>query len=232
MDWESIKAGVLALVGVGVALLHWWKTYYTVRTAGLRLSSARGRRFNKLIKKDRWRKASPAELESAFAEAFGYRIEDRHIAFALDRHCSLALFSELRRCEGLVRITPDGQRFEHWRGFKLKRWSYRAHSRASFLFGFLPIALFIVGTFPMQARFSDPALITMLTFDTLMVCAWGVMTLLVSGWFEAAHRVVEEVDELYPSRKPAGHSAKVHDAGNGKGPRPAGDDDAGSEHPE
>jgi hypothetical protein len=232
MDLESIKTGALALVAVGAAALHWWKTYYSVRTAGLRLSSTRARRFNKLVEKDRWRKASPTELESAFAEAFGYRLEDRHIAFALDRHCSLALFSELHRCDGMVRISPDGKRFEHWRGFKYKRWSYRCHARIAFCVGLVPVGLFIIGTFFMAGRFSDRALIAGLALDTFMLCAWAFMALLVSGWFEAAHRVVEEMDMLYPPRKPGGKGVKVRETGEAGGPHLGGEGGAESEHPE
>lgn len=232
MDWESIKTGTAVLGAVVVAMLHWWKTYYSVRTAGLKLSSTRARRFNKLIEKDRWRKASPTELESAFVEAFGYRLEDRHIAFALDRHCSLALFTELRRCEGMVRISPDGKRFEHWRGFKYKRWSYRRHAKIAFCVGFFPLASFIAGTFFMRGRFSDQALIARLALDTFMLCAWGGMTLMVSGWFEAAHRVVEEMDVLYPPRKLEGKAVKVREAGEAGGPYLSGDGGAEGERPE
>lgn len=232
MDWESIKTGAAVLSAVVIAVLHWWKTYYSVRTTGLRLSSTRARRFNKLIKKDRWRKASPTELESAFAEAFGYRLEDRHIAFALDRHCSLALFRELRRCDGLVRISPDGKRFEHWRGFKYKRWSYRCNARVAFCIGFLPVALFIMGTFFMTGRFSDQALIAKLALDTFMLCVWCAATLMVSGWYEAAHRVVEEMDDLYPRRKPEGKNAKVREAVDGDGPHFASAGGAEGERPE
>lgn len=175
-------------------VLHGLKLYFGLRSERFRLSAKKSKRFNELMKKARWRKASPAELQSAFVEAFGYELDDRHIRFALERHRPLQLFRELRKCAGMVRLTKDGKGFEHWNGLKFKRWTYRRHSQVAFTLGFVPYLVFMTFGAHLTDLMSKPHL----AMTGIAVLVWTGLTTLLAGWYESAHRLVETLDDIFP----------------------------------
>lgn len=194
MEFDTIYTYALALVPLMLGLFHWMKLYFGFRSERFRLSSKKSKRFNQLMKKKRWRTASPMELQSAFAEAFSYELDDRHIRFALERHRPLQMFRELRRCVGMIRLTEDGKGFEHWNGLKFKNCSYRRQSQWAFAMGFIPYVGFMVfGTY-LTDLMSKPHL----AITGIAVLVWTGLTITMAGWFESAHRLVEALDDLFP----------------------------------
>ena len=193
----EFDASNIAFASTGPLLLgavHGSKLYLGLSSERFNLSAKKSRRFNELMKTGRWRTASPMELQSAFVESFGYELDDRHIRFALERHRPLALFRELRRCAGMVRLTQDSKGFEHANGLKFKRWTYRRHSQVAFAAGFLPYLGIMAFGAHLSGLMPKPDLVILF----IVVLAWTGLTTLLAGWFESAHRVVEAMDKLFP----------------------------------
>jgi hypothetical protein len=186
------------LFGSATGVLAWQKVYARVVFTRLKTKDLRRQRWNKLLEAGGWESTNPLLLEDAFAEAHGYALSDRDIRFALGRSNPSSLLRELRQCKGMVRLTADGAGYAPWRGLKFRRWNYHAHSVAAFVLGYLPFSvLFILAPF-LGKLLSVPAQVLLLVFTFAVL----VLGLFMASWFEAAHRVVEEVDERYPRWTP------------------------------
>ncbi len=194
MEFDATNIAFASIGPLLFGVIHGFKLYLGLRSERFRLSAKKSKRFNELMKSGRWRTASPMELQSAFVEAFGYELDDRHIRFALERHRPLPLFRELRRCAGMVCLTQDGKGFEHANGLKFKRWTYRRHSQLTFALGFIPYVGFMVFGAHLTGLMSKPHLAMLL----IGVLAWTGLATLLAGWYESAHRLVEAVDDLFP----------------------------------
>lgn len=144
MDIDILKAIGVATASVVYAVFQWVRLYHGARADGFKLSAQRTKRFYKLVNDQTWRKAPPIALQMAFVDAYRYELDDRHIRFALSRHRPLALFRDLRRCAGMVRLSEDGTHFVRWNGLKHPNWTYRRHSKIAFFSGFIPYVGFIV----------------------------------------------------------------------------------------
>ena len=195
MEFDATNIAFASTGPLLFGAIHGFKLYLGLRSERFRLSAKKSKRFNELMKSGRWRTASPMELQSAFVEAFGYELDDRHIRFALERHRPLPLFRELRRCAGMVRLTQDGKGFERANGLKFKRWAYRRHSQLAFALGFIPYVGFMAFGAHLTGLVSKPHLAMLL----MGVLAWTVLMTMLAGWFESAHRVVEALDDLFPA---------------------------------
>lgn len=194
MDVNTMKAAALAVISVVSAFFTWMKVYQGFRSQNVKLSAQRTKRFFKMVADQTWRKVSPAALQMAFSDAFGYELDDRSIRFALGRHRSLALFRDLKRCAGMARISDDGLHFVRWRGLKHPRLSYRTHSIVAFFAGFVPYVLFMMLSPYVISYFTRSTLV----FSFIAMVAWCFMTLFLANGFESAHRVVEVLNDLYP----------------------------------
>jgi hypothetical protein len=104
------------------------------------------------------------------------------------------MFRSLRRAKGKVRLRADTSSFEPWLGLKFERYTYRQHSQFAFFAGFLPCML---------ALAVGPVLVPAMGLFTValivLALGWALFGLWVAGGFEAAHRLVEALDETYPA---------------------------------
>lgn len=203
MDLELFKSAPLGLffgylafgVSLVLAAFKWLHLYSGVRAENFKLSSQRTDRFYKMVSDGSWRQASPIALQMAYVDAFRRELDDRFIRFALGRHRPLALLRDLRRCIGMVKVAADGSRLLRWRGLKFPQLSYRRHSQIAFLAGFVPYVLLMIG----GGYFAHAVSHQLLGFVLGAVLAWVPLTMTMAGWFEAAHRLVEALDEVYPA---------------------------------
>jgi hypothetical protein len=183
-----------SVFGSATALFAWHKLYARVVFTRLKTTNLRRKRWNKLLQNNRWRAVNPLVLEDVFVEAHGYSLSDRDIRFALGRSNTRSLLRELRQSKGMVRLKADESCYEHWRGLKVKKWSYHAHSVTAFVLGYLPLTVLFLGAPVIGKHMPAGAQIVLL----VMTFAVLIMGLFIASWFEAAHRVVEEVDERFP----------------------------------
>lgn len=191
---NQILLQLASLFGSATAVFAWQKLYTRVVFTRLKAKNLRRKRWNKLLQNNKWRTANPLVLEDAFVEAHGYSLSDRDIRFALGRSNTRSLLRELRQSKGMVRLTADESGYAHWRGLKFKRWSYHSHSVAAFVLGYLPFTVLFLGA-PVIGKHMPAGVqigLLVMTFAVL------IMGLFMASWFEAAHRVVEEVDDRYP----------------------------------
>lgn len=202
MDLELLKSAHLGpffiYLAIGVsfvlAIFKWLHLYSGMRTENFKLSSQRTERLYQLLNDGSWRQASPGALMMAYAQAFGRELDDRLIRFAFGRHRPLPLLRDLRRCIGMVKLTDDGTHLMRKRGPKFQRLSYRRHSQIAFLAGFIPYVGLVVFAAFFRHTLSHPAVGWYLA--CLMI--WVPTMTMMANWFEAAHRLVEALDDIYP----------------------------------
>ena len=179
-------------LGTATALLTWPKLYAQAVSTRLKTRGLRTKRWNRLVEKGAWKTVVPIILEDAFADAYGYSLSDRDIRFSIGRSNSRALFRDLRQCKGMVRLRPDASGFDAVK--PRTRLSFRKTSIAVFAMGYVPLgALFVFAPFvASRTTAREQVLLLIATFFGM------VMSLVVAGWLEAAHRVVEELETRYP----------------------------------
>lgn len=157
------------------------------------LGRRRTQRWQALLEGDAWRTCHPLVLEEAFTEAYGYELSERDIRFALGRRNPRALFRVLRLCKGMVRLNDEGTAYTHWRGAKVPRWSYMHHAWLVHALGYVPFVVLFFG--------SSIARHLALSGQWALIggaVIWWFMNLVCAAWFEAAHKVVAELDERFP----------------------------------
>lgn len=192
-SWGYVAFGASLVLVV----LKWFHLYSGARAQNFNVSARRTKRFYKMVRDGSWRHALPMELQMAYAEAFGERIDDRHLSFALGRHQPLGLLQDLRRCAGMVALSPDRSCFVSGRGWKVPSLTYRWHSQIAFAAGLVPYLLLALIGGILKHLVSQHALGLIL----IGFLVWVPFALMMAGWFEAAHRVVEALDERYPAWK-------------------------------
>lgn len=182
-------------VSLVLVVFKWLHLYSGFRAENFKLSSQRTERLYKLVSEGSWREASPVTLMMAYGDAFHRELDDRLIRFALGRHRPLPLLRDLQRCVGMVTIAEDGRHLKRKDGFKFERYSYRRHSQFAFLAGFFPYVLLAV-TGKYLASVTSHQTVG-LTIGALLV--WMPFMMMLAKSFETAHRLVEVLDEVYPS---------------------------------
>lgn len=172
-----------------------WSNY---RNDSFHLASRRTRRLCVLAEGDSWKTASPVTLQIAVSDALGVVIDDRSIRFVFERHRPISLLKDLKRAGGIVRLDLLGKKFEPARGSKPNAYSYRSKAIATFISGFLPYAAFVLLSPILKNDFPRNDLL--LIFCTILL--WLPFAFALASTFEAAHRLVEKLDERYPALVP------------------------------
>ena len=195
----------LTTLGSIGSLVSGWKLLQTVRASRYTMAERKLKRLLQLSRNGQWRTASPIELQQAASDAVGVELDDRHVRLTFERHRPLAFLRDLRRCMGMIQLTVDGKHFES-RGLKFRA-SYRRHAVVTWMLGFVPYILFmmVAGTWP--GLFSKTVLVTI--FTGMLV--WVPFTIYMASSFEAARRLVELLDEVYPAYSDAHGQVPVVD---------------------
>lgn len=204
MGSEFLIPGSIA--GLATLLLKWHSVFASVMSTRLSLRQKRSKRWIALAESGRWKIATPWLVEDAFSQAHGYHLPSEDIRFALGRENTHALFGALRTCRGMVRLNVSSGTYSHWKGAKFKRLSYRVHSYIAFSVAYVPFTLLLF--FGRELGPHIPAGKQWVIIGASFV--WLFMNIVCASWFEAAHRVVAEMDSRFPAWLGADVPLKPH----------------------
>jgi hypothetical protein len=196
------------LVGLATLLFKWHSLFASVATTRLTLRQKRSKRWVALVESGRWKTAAPWLLEDAFFEAHGHRLPGADIRFALGRENTHALFSAQRGSRGMVRLDVSSATYSHWKGAKFKGLSYMAHSYMAFAVGYVPFAILLLFGHVLAPHI-PPGLQWVVVVGSFV---WLIMNIVCASWFEAAHRVVAELDTRFPAWSGADAPVRVRTA--------------------
>ncbi|MDF4026936.1 hypothetical protein P3W24_18330 [Luteibacter sp. PPL201] len=185
---------VTGFAGIATALGKFNSIILGAVTGWTAFGRRRTQRWQALFEGDAWRTCHPLLIEEAFTQAYGYELSERDIRFALGRRNPRALFRVLRLCKGMVRLNDAGMAYMHWRGAKVRRWSYMHHAWLVHVLGYVPFAVLLFFGSSI-ARHLDVSGQWALIGGAVI---WWFMNLVCAAWFEAAHKVVAELDERFP----------------------------------
>jgi hypothetical protein len=193
--------GVASVVAIlGTALYVFPGKHVGFVRARIGLTDLRYKRLDKLIKKERWRKASAIELELAFEQAFRFSLRADVIRHVFARADILTQVAHLRRCRLMIKARSDE------RGLIPAKARVRSFRHAAVI----AVAL---ATLPFLALMLVNAVVDPHAHKGAMGCAlgfvyvWSIFWGWIAGSFESAHCVTALADELFPIDHAAGESS-------------------------
>lgn len=195
-------AFLVAALPLCLKAIKLWSNY---RNDTFHLANRRTRRLNALAEAEAWKAAAPVTLQLAVSDALGVVIDDRSIRFVFERHRPISLLKDLKRVGGIVRLDAAGRKFEPVNGMKPGARTYRSKSIWTFTSGIFPYSAFVLLSPVLKNTFSRDGLL--ITF--CLILGWLPFAFALSSMFEAAHRIVERLDERYPALKSEAAAAEA-----------------------
>lgn len=188
---DMVKGVASAAAILGTALYVFPGKHVGFVRARIGLTDLRYKRLDKLIKKEKWRKASAIELELAFEQAFRFSLRADVIRHVFARADILTQVAHLRRCRLMIKASTDE------RSLIPAKPRVRSFRHSAVMAG-------AIATVPFLALMLVNAVVDPHAHKGAMGCALGLMYVWsifwgwITGGFESAHCVTALADELFP----------------------------------
>lgn len=101
----AILLAMVSILGAAVAM-H--KTWWAGRSARWKVGDQKARALSDIVRNGKMEAVAPFILQKAFADAFGFALDDRLIRLTLARHDPVGLVANLRHARFMVRLSADG----------------------------------------------------------------------------------------------------------------------------
>lgn len=194
MDLNSVDATkwlIAVAVPVVTAVCRIPFRHLALKRVRFQLHASQRRHLFSLLKNDKWKSVSAAELELGFADAFGFGLDADVVRHVLDRRNVVEHISYLKRCRLMVQVRRDGTGLERTDG------AVRDFHWCSGLWMVMAItpylAFFILSLFiDDNGRKGLFACIVVLAYLWMLFAGW------MSLGFDAAHQVTVRSEGRFP----------------------------------
>ena len=187
MQAKTMLAGIPLLGGIA-AIIHFREKRWIFR-------KRKSKKFRNLLKGDSWQDASNLDFQYAMEDAYGRTIPKAQFAFIATRDRATRLMADVFKASMRVNFNAAGDGWSPAESKSVE--SMRWHSRVSLGIGFV---FAILSCLTLACLLVMPSFIILEGLSyCLLFCVVGFAR---SSQFDAALRLVVELDRLYPASRP------------------------------